>query len=79
MSALNPDFLAMAAKGGECANSSRWPGMTIWHGEHRACAIRLPLSASAASAYCAAKIAAIARQRPSAFSDHRVARFRLKR
>jgi hypothetical protein len=40
----------MSSNGGDLANSWRWFGTTMWQGEHRAWAMRLPLLASAADA-----------------------------
>jgi hypothetical protein len=65
ISGLRPNFLAITSNGGASATCPRWSGSMAWHGTQRACARRLPLSASAASAAGASRIAGSSKQNRS--------------
>lgn len=65
VSGLRLNFLAMTSNGGASATCLRWSGSMAWHGTQRACARRLPLSASAASAAGASRIAGSSRENRS--------------
>ena len=65
ISGLRPNFLAMTSNGGASATCLSWSGSMAWHGTQRACARRLPLSTSAASAAGASRIVGSSKQNRS--------------